>query len=366
MTEKNKKIVILSNHHAYTYNLRKEVIQKLIDENYIVYIVLPYGEKVDLLKEMGCKFIDLPLDKRGMNPLRDASLMYNYYKIIRRIKPKAVLTYTIKPNLYGGIVCRLLAIPQIANVTGLGTAIQNESILQKILLKVYKIAFKKTYCIFFQNQENQEYFKKQGIGLNEHRILPGSGVNLYDYIYQEYTKTDDKIKFLYIGRLMKDKGIEEYLEAAQNLTKRYSNVEFRILGNFEEDKYKNIIESNTNDQIKYLGISNNVKNEIKEVDCIVQPSYHEGMSNVLLEGAAMGKPLIASNISGCKEVIDDGVNGFLFQVRSSKDLVKRLIQFVELKDETRRMMGVNSRKKVEKEFDRNIVVNEYIKAINTI
>ena len=197
-------------------------------------------------------------------------------------------------------------------------------------------------------------------------LIPGSSVNIEKFKPMKKTKEDDIIRFLFIGRIMKEKGIEEYLQVAKNITSKYSNVEFQILGSFEEDRYKDIIYNNKNKGIKYLGRSDDVRNEIREVDCIVNPSYHEGMSNVLLEGAAMGKPLIASNIPGCKEIIEEGYNGYLFEVRSVKSMEEKLIKLIELDKEEKDIMGKNSRKKVEKEFDRNIVINEYMKVINDI
>lgn len=201
---------------------------------------------------------------------------------------------------------------------------------------------------------------------NKTVIIPGSGVNTSLFKPVSETKDDGTIKFLFIGRLMKEKGIEEYLEAAEVLSKKYKNIEFQILGPFEEEKYKEIILNNKSKQIKYLGTSNDVRIEIKEVNCIVNPSYHEGMSNVLLEGAAMGKPLIASNIPGCKEIIEDGHNGYLFEVRCTSSLEETLIRFIELDKNERAIMGIRSRSKVETEFDRNMVIDEYMKAINYI
>jgi len=177
-----KKVVILSNHHAYTYNLRREIIQRLLEEKYKVYIVLPYGEKVELLKKMGCEFIDLPLDGRGMNPINDFMLILGYYKIISRIKPDVVLSYTIKPNIYGGLVCSFLNIPFFPNVTGLGTAVENESFIQKLLIKMYRLAYKKAICVFFQNNENKEFFIRNKINIKKYKVIPGSGVNI-NYFY---------------------------------------------------------------------------------------------------------------------------------------------------------------------------------------
>ncbi len=252
------------------------------------------------------------------------------------------------------------------NITGIGTSLTNSK-LKHIVSYLYKYTCKKAKIIFFQNHNNHSLFiSNKMVDSAKALIIPGSGVNTNRFKPARKTKEDKVIRFLFIGRLMKEKGIEEYLQVAENLTKEYPNIEFQILGSFEEEIYKDVIKSNKNQRIKYLGISNDVRNEIKEVDCIVNPSYHEGMSNVLLEGAAMGKPLIASNIPGCKEVIEDGCNGYLFEFKSVESLESKLIQFIELSTKEKALMGENSRNKVKAEFDRNIVINEYMKVIAKI
>lgn len=362
-----KKILILSNHHSYTYNLRKEIIQRLINEGYMVYLVLPYGEKVELLKKMGCIFIDLPLDRRGMNPLVDLKLLRSYYRIIKEIKPDVVLTYTIKPNIYGGLACRIVGVPQIANVTGLGTAIHNKSIIQKILVKLYNIAFKRTYCIFFQNLANRNYFAQHSIGCKDrYRIIPGSGVNLDDHPFEEYPIDDGTIRFLYIGRIMKDKGIEELVEAASRLKEIYNNLQFDALGSIEDDYKEKAIELMRKGAVNFHGVKDNVHDYIKKSNAVILPSYHEGMANVLLEAASSGRPVLASNIPGCKETFDEGISGFGFEAKNVDSLVKAIIKFVELPYEEKAKMGLAGRTKMEKEFDRNIVVEKYMKVIKSI
>jgi galacturonosyltransferase len=288
----------------------------------------------------------------------------NYMKIIRQVNPDIVLTFTVKPNIYGAYAAIRYKKPVIMNITGLGSSQENK-IVKNIVKQLYKYVCNRTELIFFQNQENKSYFVLNGIAKQDKTgLIPGSGVNIAKFVPLAKERQDETIRFLFIGRIMKEKGIEEYLRAAEEVTQHYPNAEFQILGSFEEQKYRSIIENNKS--IVYLGMSKDVRNEIKEVDCIVHPSYHEGMSNVLLEGAAMGKPLIASNIPGCKEIIEDGYNGYLFEVRSTKNMIDKLIQFIRLDKEAREVMGKNSRKKVEAEFDRNIVVNEYIEAIHKI
>jgi glycosyltransferase involved in cell wall biosynthesis len=361
-----KRVVILSNHHAYTYNFRKEVVKGLLDQNFMVNIVLPYGEKVELLKEMGCEFIDVPLDRRGVNPLTDIKLLINYMRIIKRIKPDVVLAYTVKPNIYGGLACGFLKIPFIANVTGLGSAIENKGVIQKILINLYRIAFKNINCIFFQNESNKQFFVDEKIALERHRIIPGSGVNLNQHNFEDYPEDDGKIKFLYIGRIMKDKGIEELINAAVKIKSNFNNVEFDAIGFCENDYNERASELEKLGIINFHGVKDNVHAFIKNSNAVVLPSYHEGMANVLLEAASTGRPILASNIPGCKETFDECVSGFGFKVRDSDDLTETLIKFINLSYDQKKSMGIEGRRKMEREFDRSIVVNAYLEEINSI
>lgn len=361
-----RKVLILSNHHAYTYNLRKEIIQRLLDNGYKVYLALPYGEKIEMLKAMGCEFIDISLDGRGVNPITDFKLFIGYFKIIGKIKPDLVLSYTIKPNIYGGFASRLLKIPYIVNITGLGSAVHNGSILQKIVIKLYRIALKKASCIFFQNNSDKQFFIKHRIGSGKYKVIPGSGVNLKIHCFEEYPSENNYIKFLFIGRIMKEKGIEEFIEAAKVIKEKYPEVEFEAIGLYGEDYESKIKELNQLGIINFLGVKDSVHEYIKNSNAVVLPSYHEGMANVLLEAAATGRPVIASNIPGCKETFDEGISGIGFQTKNSTALEKALIKFINLPYKQKKQMGLAGRKKMEEEFDRNIVVNAYINEINKI
>ncbi|SFB00963.1 galacturonosyltransferase [Lentibacillus halodurans] len=358
-----KRVIILSNHHAYTYNFRKEIIQRLINENYKVYVVLPYGEKVEFLKEMGCEFIDLPLDRRGMNPVTDSKLIFNYYRIIKRIQPDVVLSYTIKPNVYGGIISRILKVPFFPNITGLGKAVEKESMLQKMLIKLYRVAYKKAGCIFFQNEENYKFFKTKNIKIGNHRIIPGSGVNTNFYQLLDYP-SNDLIEFVFISRIMKEKGIDQYLEAAKYIREKYPNTRFHVLG-FCEDDYEDALNRLQDEGIiQYHGMQNDVGEFHKISHCTIHPTYYpEGMSNVLLESAASGRPIITTNRSGCREIVDDGVNGYIVEQENTQDLIDKIEMFLNLSHEKKEQMGRVGRKKVEKEFDRQMVVDAYMKEI---
>lgn len=362
----SKKILILSNHHTYTYNFRKELIKKLLDEGYKVYVTFPYGEKVKQLEKIGCKYIESPLDRRGMNPVTDFKLIKSYYSIINKLKPSLVLSYTIKPNIYGGIVCSRLKIPFIANVTGLGTALENRSFLQKIIILLYKYAFKGASCVFFQNESNKDFFIEKGISLKRYKVIPGSGVNVDEFPYQEYPINNNILKFLFIGRIMRDKGIEELIKAARRLKGEYKNLQFDALG-FCEDEFKEKAELLEKENIIiFHGVKDNVCEYLSECHAVINPTYHEGMSNVLLEAAATGRPVLASNIPGCREIFDEGVSGLGFDAKNVDSLIDTIKKFIKLSPDKKKNMGIAGRKKVENEFNRKIIVDAYLKEINGI
>lgn len=320
---------------------------------------------VQMIEAIGCQYIHTSMSRRGINPLEDLRLISRYQRVVQTVSPDLILTYTIKPNVYGNYVGNRLGVPVIMNVTGIGSSLSSGK-LKYLVKRMYKYACNKASIVFFQNQGNLDFFIENNmVSLDKVRLIPGSGVNLDKFTPMKKTNKDDGItRFLYIGRIMKDKGIEEYLDAANRITEQYPNTEFQILGSFEEEQYRELIENNP--RVKYLGRSNDVREQIREVDCIVHPSYHEGMSNVLLEGAAMGKPLLASNIPGCKEIVDNGSNGYLFESKSVDSMIEKIRLFLALNDEQRMEMGLASRRKVEKEFDRNLVVEAYLQAINEI
>lgn len=362
-----KKILILTNHVSGLYIARYELIKKLIEENFEVFMSTPQNdsnEYVISLCKLGAIHYEIPIDRRGISLKKDFTLISNYKKLIKLISPDVILTYTIKPNIFGNYAARSFGIPVIMNITGIGTMLYKGR-FKLIFRYLYRYACNRAIIVFFQNSANMEFFQKNNlVHTQKSKLIQGSGVNLEKFKPLEKTIIDGKIRFLFIGRLMKEKGIEELLEASQNVIKRYPDTVFQIVGGMEEDKYVSYHQKKKN--IEFLGVSHDVRKQIREADCIVNPSYHEGMSNVLQEGAAMGKPLIASNIPGCREIVDDGKNGFLFEVKNATDLQDKIIKFIELSDEQKVSMGKNSRLKVEKEFDRNKVVDEYMRAIKTV
>jgi glycosyltransferase involved in cell wall biosynthesis len=365
----SKKILLLGNHGFVIYNFRKELVKELLKKGYEVYISLPKDEKVDKMVEWGCKFVETNVDRRGTNPFTDFKLILHYIKLLRRIKPDVVLTYTIKPNLYGGLACRLLNVPCINNITGLGSGFNRGFLLRNFLSIMYRISLKKSYCVFFQNTEDMKTLVDKKIVKGPYELIPGSGVNLEEYKYKDFPD-EDMLTFIFIGRIMKDKGIDQYLEAAKIIKQKYPNTRFNVVGFIEKTQphYNDKINQFQNEgYITYFGYQPDVKPFIEEAHCLIQPSHGgEGLSNVLLEAAATGRALIASNIPGCRETIVEGKNGYTFEAKNTNSLVEQIEKFINLTYEEKKQMGENSRKKVEKEFDRNIVVKAYMQKINQI
>ena len=360
-----KKVLILANSASGLYDFRNELVLSLLKE-YEVHVSLPDADKVPELAGEGCKVHHTPIDRRGVNPVKDMGLLLSYWKLIGEVKPDVVLTYTIKPNIYGNLCCRMKRIPYIANITGLGSVFENGGIIQKLVVFLYKMALKKAACIFFQNKKNQQIFEQYGILGKKARMVPGSGVNLDRHRFEEYSSKEEKMIFLYVGRVMKEKGIEELLYAAKAICQEYPQVIFRLVGNYEDD-YKDVIEQYEKEGIlELIGYQKEIHPYYKEAAAVLMPSYHEGMSNVILEASATGRPILASNIPGCQEGFDDGVTGFGFPARDKEALLEALRRFLKLSYEERAQMGRNARAKMEREFDRMHVVNAYMEEIHAV
>lgn len=360
------KILVLANNDMGLYKFRKELLNTLA-ERAEVFFCIPNGEFVKDICALGCEYIQCDcLIRRSTNPLRDLKLVHFYRNILSDIKPDVVLTYTIKPNVYGGYVCSKLGIPYIANVTGLGTAIENGGILQKITTSMYKVGLAKASCVFFQNGSNRDFFLSKKLVSAKTRLIPGSGVNVDDNCYEEYPEYNDGVKFLFIGRIMKDKGIEELLTAIQEIHLLRKDVSLDIIGDCEENYVGNLDEMSKIGIITYHGRQNDVHSFIKKCHCVVLPSYHEGMANVLLEAASTGRPVIASRIPGCKETFDEGITGLGCEAKDSESLKAAMMQFLEYDNSKREQMGKAAREKVVRKFNRQIVIDSYLEEIEAI
>jgi galacturonosyltransferase len=359
------KILILANSDIGLYKFRKELVEEL-QKNNQVFISLPNGEYVKELVSSGCEFIDTKINRRGTNPITDLKLMFEYKKILKRIKPDVVLTYTIKPNVYGGMMCRLTRIPYIANITGLGTAVENGGVLQIITIFLYKLALRNASCVFFQNKENAKFINSKGIIKGKQKIIPGSGVNLDYYEIIDYPE-DGTINFLFVSRVMKQKGIDQYLDAAKYIREKHPNTQFHILGFCEESYEEKLKDLHNKEIIQYHGMQRDVRKFHQISNCTVHPSYYpEGMSNVLLESAACARPIITTIRTGCREIVDDGVNGYLVEQQNSQDLIEKIEKFLKLKYEDKKQMGLAGRAKVERDFDRRKVIEAYMDVIKRI
>jgi len=357
------KILILANNDVGLYKFRKEFIEKLIEMGHQIIISLPDGDLISKLKEMGCKFINTPIDRRGINPLNDIKLFLAYYKMIKKILPDMIITYTIKPNIYGGLAARQKNIPYYMNITGLGTAFQKENIIKKIVVFLYKFACKKAKLLFFENEENCRIFVKEKIVTKDRTyVLNGAGINSKEYPFMQYPRQQNPIRFLFIGRIMKEKGTDELIEAFLKLQKEFEIV-LDIVGVVEDLNYqKKIKELSVLENIHYYGFQGDVKPYIKRCHCMVLPSYHEGMANVLLEAGSMGRPLITSNIYGCKEAVN-GKNGMTVRCRDTEDLYCKMKEFVMLSYERKRQMGVESHQYISKKFSKEKIINNTIEKI---
>lgn len=366
------KILILTNYANGLWLFRKELLLAFMEEGHTVYVSLPPDENVDKLKSLRCNgravnIIETPFERRGNNPVKDLKLFLTYQKLLKKYQPGVVLTYTIKPNLYGGLACRLKGVPYLCNVTGLGTAIEDGGALSRILLWFYKISMKKARSVFFQNTKNKDFMNRHGVAVHNCKLLPGSGVNLEEHTFTSYLPETEGIVFLAVIRIMKDKGIDEYLEAARRMTEKRGGtkvpVKFWLVGEYEEEsraQYEPLIEGLENrGVVRYFGHIDNVGEIMAQSHVIVHPSYHEGLSNVLLEAAACGRPVLASNISGCSETFSEGESGFGFAIKSVDALVSAMEKMLALSCEERERMGRAGRAWVEKYFDRNIVLQAY-------
>ena len=360
------KVLFLVNHDVVIYNFRLELVERLLHDGHEVIISSPYGERIDDLVKLGCEYHEIDISRHGMNPMKEIRLINEYKRLIKDTRPDIVLTYTIKPNVYGGMACALLGIPCVANVTGLGTAIENGGFKCLIAVSMYKIGLSKVKRVFFQNTVNMSFFDAHEIAMGRHDLLPGSGVNLDRNPYEDYPRDTGRYVFLFVGRLMKDKGFEEFVYAAKYIKGKYSNVEFEAVGFCETDYEKELEKIDSEKYVTLFGQQKNVHEYIKKCHAVVLPSYHEGMANVLLEAAACGRPILASDIHGCRETFDEGISGFGFKPKDVDSLCEAIEKFIALPYEKKVEMGRAGRAKMEREFDRNIVVEKYMEIVNEI
>lgn len=355
-----KKVLILINSSGGLCDFRGEFVEALCAE-YEVWVSIPDDVKEKELVDMGCHIIKTPINRRGINPLEDLKLYRAYDKIMKELRPSLVATYTIKPNIYGGFAAGRRKIPYIATITGLGGAFDRTGVLLKLIVGMYRAGLKRAACVFFQNEENRSIFQNMGIRGKRDRLVMGSGVCLEKHTYEPYPERGET-HFLFVGRVMKERGILEYIEAAKHL--HSDRVFFDIMGYCDEDYQALLDNLEKEGVIRQIGFHTQVHEYLAAADAIVVASFHEGMSNALIEGAATGRPVIASNISGCREAFEEGVTGFGFTPGNPGELIDAMERFLSLSTEERAAMGRRGREKMEREFDRKQVTAAYMEEVS--
>lgn len=377
----NKPLVaLLTNNDDDVYCFRLELIQAIIDAGYRILISCPDGPKFEVLEEIGLQkniefiYDDPPIDRRGTNVVNDGKLLIHYWNLFRKTKPAVVLTYTAKPNVYASLVAHILDIPVINNVTGLGSVVNESGLKQKLIMCLFKTAYRGSSCIMFQNSTNMSLANDLGWIKGDYILIPGSGVALDRFPLQDYPDGGDGIDgepvvFNYIGRVMKDKGVDDYIKAAKCIKNKYPNTEFNILGFIEptESHYEAELEELGRQGIVYYrGSQKDVRPWIERAHAIIHPStYGEGMSNVLLENAASGRLIITTDNPGCKETVDDGISGFIFHGGCLDELVDCIELVVnKMSNFERQQMGYKGHEKIKNSFSRQIVIDAYLKKIN--
>lgn len=375
-------IALLTNNDDDVYCFRLELIQAILNTGYRMLISSPDGPKFEVMEEIGLKkgeafiYDNPPIDRRGTSVINDGKLMMHYRKLFKEHKPAVVLTYTAKPNVYASIVAHQLHIPVINNVTGLGSVVNESGLKKSLIMTLFKMAYRGSSCIMFQNSTNMKLAKELGWVKGECKLIPGSGVALDRYPVQDYPDGGNGIEgelvvFNYIGRVLHEKGVDDYIEAAKRIKEKYPKTEFNMLGFIEpsESHYeKELEELGKQGIVLYRGSQKDVKPWIKRAHAIIHPStYGEGMSNVLLENASSGRLIITTDNPGCQETVDDGISGFIYHGGDVDALVKKIETVVaEMPNSVRKQMGLEGRKKVENEFSRKVVVKAYMEKIEEL
>ena len=369
-----KRIIIFSNSLWNIINFRMSLIENLIKKKFNIYIVAPDSEQKKILIELGCKFQPLNLQRKNLNPLNELINILKFIYITLKIRPHLIISYTIKPNIYSSIVSFILLKKNIVNFTGLGSVFIKKNFLNRCILLIMKLFFKKTNLVTFQNKSDLKYILDKIKYLERNSIvIPGSGVNLTDYNYDTLFKnrTNKSIKFLMISRILKDKGVNEFFSVSKKILQNHNNIEIFYLGDFDYNNpsfinkakfEKLVLDSN----VKYLGYHNDVKQYIVDSDVVLLPSFREGLPKSLLEAMAIGRPIIASNVPGCSDLIEEGFNGFTFEVTDEIDFYNKMEKIINLSHKDRYIMGLNGRKLVENKFAENIVIDIYLKYINKL
>lgn len=358
-----KKILIITNSGVGLYSFRRELLEKLIKEKYQVILAYADGMRHKEFTDIGCSCIHLEFDSSSMNPLKDIKMFLGCIRVLGCVKPDFVLLYTVKPCIYGGLACALYDIPSIATVTGVSTALLTENkTVSVIATMLCRIGYSRSKTLFFQNSNNEELFRRKKIAGKKHILVKGSGVNLAAHPYREYPENDGKIKILYLGRFLKVKGLEEFAYAMRKAQSENPDIICRIVG--EPCDQLPVLEEAVEDGIiERYGPVDDVNPYLAWCDVLVMPSYAEGMSNVMLEAAATGRAALASDVPGCREIVEEGKTGLLFEPRNGEKIYQAIMDFAAIPYEERKQMGIRANEKMKREFDRIKVVDCYMKEI---
>ena len=365
-----EKIVMSINASWNIFNFRKDLIGAFQHAGYRVTALAPEDEYSQRLTEWGVDFRPIRIDQKGMSPLRDLRLLRDYRSALRALRPDVFLGYTIKPNIYGSLAAQSLGIPVINNVSGLGTAFLGSGLLTRVASALYRAAFKRSSTVFFQNKDDRALFlQKHLVAPRQARLLPGSGVDLAFFAPSDAPRAPGPFSFLFIGRLLWDKGVREFIDAARLVRRQFPEARFALLG-FVDSANRTAVGRAELDSwvgeglVEYLGASDDVRPHILRADCVVLPSYREGLPRALLEGAAMAKPLIATDVPGCRDVVRQGENGLLCAVRDSNALARAMMQMISMTEAERAHIGRRGRAHVEANFDQRLVSELYLAAIS--
>lgn len=362
--------ILFSGNTAWSmYNFRRKIFESCINSGIEVVVTAPedniFSKKIT---DMGCKFIPVNLSRKGTNPIKDYNLYLSYKRILKEEKPDGCFFYTIKPNIYGGMAAGKLGVPFITITTGLGYIFNNDSIVSTIAKKLYKISFKNARKVWFLNRDDINSFVTENIiPESKAMLLKGEGIDTEHFSISD--RNNEKFSFIMISRLLWDKGVELYADAARTLKKKYPEVEFRLLGAIDRNNPMGIAEKTIMDWhnegiVNYMGEVEDVRPYIYDSSCVVLPSYYrEGIPLCLMEGAASGKPIITTDNVGCREVIKDGYNGFICKPKDLETLTVAMEKMIKLPLDERIAMGNNGRTFMKNEFDIKLIIEEYKKAI---
>lgn len=365
------RIVLTVNAAWNILNFRKPLVDRLLASGHQVTVLAPPDGSEVALRQMGCAFVPLPMNAKGLSPFDGLRLIRDFKRHFRQLAPEVVLSFTIKNNLFGAVAAQSLGIPFVPNVTGLGTAFLSGRALQRVAEGLYRYCFRDLPVVFFQNEDDRNLFLDRGlIREGQARLLPGSGIDLGRFSVAPAVGRADPV-FLLVARLIRDKGVMEYAQAAEMVKRDHPGAQFRILGPLGAENRSAIPPEvvagwSPENNLDYLGETNDVRPFIEDADCVVLPSYREGAPRTLIEAAAMGRPLIATDVPGCRAVVQDGITGFLCGLQDANSLARSCTQFIQLAPEQRRSMGLAGRQKMEREFDQSIVVQAYDTAIRDV